>query len=147
MQSCNSTDKPIVERDVQTIREELEKMIVKNPSIKISELNTEIQLWIKNNYGQRKHGTTQQNPMNLFLLKRSLFYYHYQENHLKHHSGKKQKVHPDHFIQVNCKAYSVPHAYVGKNSMGKGNWKFVYVLLQRSAKKQHLHQMASDKQT
>ncbi|MDP4195004.1 MAG: IS21 family transposase [Bacteroidota bacterium] len=59
-------DKGIVERDVQTIREEFRKMLAINPMISLSEANAQIKNWIINVYGKRKHGTTQEEPYNTF---------------------------------------------------------------------------------
>ena len=131
-------DKPIVERDVQTMREEFRKMIVKNPSITISELNTEILLWIKNVYGQRKHGTTQLKPYESFLSEEKPVLIPLPKEPFEASQWKEAKVHPDHFIQVNCKAYSVPHAYVGKTVWVKVTGKFVYVYYNDQLIKQHL---------
>jgi len=132
------TDKPIVERDVQTIREEFRKMIVKNPLITISELNKEIQDWIKNTYGQRKHGTTQLKPFESFLSEEKPALMPLPREPFEASLWKEAKVHPDHFIQVSSKAYSVPHAYVGKTVWVKVTGKLVYVYYNDQLIKQHL---------
>lgn len=132
------TDKPIVERDVQTIREEFRKMIVKNPSITISELNKEILHWIKNIYGQRKHGTTQLKPYESFLSEEKPALMPLPKEPFEASLWKEAKVHPDHYIQVNSKAYSVPHAYVGKTVWVKVTGKLVYVYYNDQLIKQHL---------
>lgn len=132
------TDKPIVERDVQTIREEFRKMIVKNPSVTISELNKEIQDWIKNIYGQRKHGTTQLKPYESFLSEEKPALMPLPREPFEASLWKEAKVHPDHYIQVNSKAYSVPHAYIGKTVWVKVTGKLVYVYYNDRLIKQHL---------
>jgi transposase len=59
-------DKGIVERDVQTIREEFRKMLAINPLLTLSDANQQIKNWIINTYGQRKHGTTHLHPYHTF---------------------------------------------------------------------------------
>lgn len=131
-------DKPIVERDVQTIREEFRKMIVKKPSITISELNKEILNWIINIYGQRKHGTTQLKPYESFLSEERPLLKPLPREPFEASQWKEAKVHPDHYIQVNKKAYSVPHAYVGKKVWVKVTGKLVYVYYNDQLIKQHI---------
>ena len=131
------TDKPIVERDVQTIREEFRKRLVKNPSVKISELNKEILDWITNTYGMRKHGTTQVKPYECFLSEEKPALLALPAEPFEAAQWKEAKVHPDHFIQVNSKAYSIPHAYVGKTVWAKVTARIVYVYYKDELIKQH----------
>jgi len=132
------TDKPIVERDVQTIREEFRKMIVRNPSITFFELNKGILNWIENIYGLRKHGTTQLKPYESFLTEEKPVLLPLPAEAFEAAFWKEAKVHPDHYIQVNSKAYSIDHAYVGKTVWVKATGKIVYVYYNDKLIKQHL---------
>ena len=132
------TDKPIVERDAQTIREEFRKAMVKDPLITLSELNKEILSWIKNTYGQRKHGTTQLKPYESFLSEEKPALLPLPKEPFEASLWKEAKVHPDHYIQVKSKAYSVPHAYVGKTVWAKVTGKLVYIYYNDQPIKQHL---------
>lgn len=60
-------DKPIVERDVQTIREQFRKYKALDKSITIAEANKTILLWLTDTYGKRAHGTTGQKPYEEFM--------------------------------------------------------------------------------
>jgi len=131
-------DKPIVERDVQTIREEFRKLITKNPSISIPELNKEILSWIVNKYGQRKHGTTQIKPYESFLTEEKPLLLPLPAEPYEAAMWKEAKVHPDHYIQVNTKAYSMPEKYIGKMVWAKVTGKIVYVYYNDQLVKQHL---------
>lgn len=131
-------DKGKVERDVQTIREQFRKLLALNPSITIDEANTAIATWLRTDYGKRKHGTTHQEPFTLFtqieqpqLLPLPLEPY---EAAL----WKEATVHPDHYIQVNKKAYSIPHPYVGKKVWVKVTHTLVQVYYNDQLIKQHL---------
>lgn len=132
------TDKPIVERDVQTVREEFRKLIVKNPSSTLHSLNKEILDWVVNKYGQRKHGTTQLKPYESFLSDEKPALKSLPREPFEAALWKEAKVHPDHFIQVSSKAYSVPHQYVGKTVWVKVTSKIVYVYYNDQLIKQHL---------
>ena len=59
-------DKGIVERDVQTIREQFKKLKAINNNITITEANKAILDWLKNTYSLRLHGTTHQKPFEEF---------------------------------------------------------------------------------
>lgn len=132
------TDKPIVERDVQTIREEFRKMIAKSPSYTIAELNKGILGWIINIYGQRKHGTTQLKPYEAFLSDEKPVLKPLPIEPFEAAQWKQAKVHPDHYIQVNKKAYSIPHAYVGREVWVKITGRLVYVYYNDHLIKQHI---------
>jgi transposase len=107
-------DKPSVERDVQTIREEFKKLIIINPSVNIADANRFIREWIINEYGQRKHGSTAAKPYEIFLTIEHPLLQSLPEEEFEITQWKQAKVHPDCFIQVNKKSYSVPFEYIGK---------------------------------
>ena len=131
-------DKGKVERDVQTVREQFRKLLVLNSNIVLVEANTAIKDWLLNNYGKRKHGTTNREPYLLFTeieqpLLRKLPTEPYEAP-----LWKEATVHPDHYIQVNKKAYSIPHRYVGKKVMVKVTHNLVQVYYNEQLIKQHL---------
>jgi transposase len=131
-------DKPIVERDVQTIREEFRKSLARNPSITLYELNKEILSWIINVYGQRLHGTTQLKPYEEFTLVEKPSLRPLPIDTFQPATWKEAKVHPDHYIQVNKKSYSMPHEYVGKRLWVKVTGKMIYAYYNDQMIKQHL---------
>lgn len=107
-------DKPTVERDVQTVREEFRKEIIKNPSRKVHELNKYIKHWLLNTYGKRKHGTTNLPPFEVFTETEKPVLLPLSQEDYEITEWREVKVHPDSFIQVNKKSYSIPYQYVGK---------------------------------
>ena len=131
-------DKPIVERDVQTVREEFRKMLAKTPGITLGEANKEIKNWAVNKYGQHKHGTTQLKPYECFIEEEKPALLPLPEEPFEAAEWKEAKVHPDHFIQVNNKSYSIPHAFVGKKVWVKVTHNLVYVYYNDQLIKQHV---------
>ena len=131
-------DKGKVERDVQTIREEYRKMIAINPSITITEANHGIKQWLINEYGQRKHGTTQLKPYEFFKEVEVPCLLPLPEQEYEVSLWKQAKVHPDCFIQVSKKSYSVPYQYVGKTLFVKVKPRTVEVYYNEKLIKQHL---------
>jgi hypothetical protein len=105
---------------------------------RLKENNKEIHDWIKNIYGQRKHGTTQLKPYESFLSEEKPALMPLPKEPFETSLWKEAKVHPDDYIQVNSKAYSVPHAYVGKTVWVKVTEKLVYVYYNDQLIKQHL---------
>jgi hypothetical protein len=51
---------------------------------------------------------------------------------------KEATVHPDHYVQLGIKAYSVPHDYVGKKLWIRGTTKLVQIYYQEQLIKQHV---------
>jgi len=82
-------DKPIVERDVQTVREEFRKMITINPSLTITQANKGVTDWLINTYGQRRHGTTKENLMRYLSIRKSHYLKNYPSYPMKQLSGRK----------------------------------------------------------
>ena len=131
-------DKGKVERDVQTVREQFRKLVALNPNITIDEANTSIKKWIITEYGTRKHGTTNQKPYPLFTETEQPLLIRLPLEPYEAALWKEATVHPDHYIQVNKKAYSIPHPYVGKKVWVKVTHNLVQVYYNDRLIKQHL---------
>lgn len=131
-------DKGKVERDVPTIREEFKKMVAINPSITVTEANHQIKEWLIKAYGQRKHGTTQLKPFEFFKEVEQPCLLPLPEQEYEISEWKQVKVHPDCFIQVNKKSYSVPYQYVGKTLFAKVKSRTVEIYYNEELIKQHL---------
>lgn len=131
-------DKGKVERDVQTVREQFRKLLAINSNISLVEANTAIKDWLINQYGMRKHGTTNQEPYLLFTEIEQPLLRTLPEEPYEAALWKEATVHPDHYIQVNKKAYSIPHRYVGKKVMVKVTHNLVQVYYNEQIIKQHL---------
>jgi hypothetical protein len=131
-------DKGKVERDVQTVREQFRKLLALNPNISLVEANKAIKDWLINDYGKRKHGTTNQKPYLLFTETEQPLLRQMPEEPYEAALWKEATVHPDHYIQVNKKAYSIPHPYVGKKVWVKARHNLVQVYYNERLIKQHL---------
>lgn len=120
-------DKPKVERDVQTIREEFKVMLALNENLTIEEANNKMLDFLVNDYGKIKHGTTEEEPRKLFeeVEKKTLLELPSEEYEVA--EWKQAKVHPDCYIQINKKAYSVPYEFVGKKVFVKVKSKLIEV--------------------
>jgi transposase len=130
-------DKGKCERDVQTAREQFRKLISINPHITLSEANNKIKEWLKNSYGMKKHGTTHQEPYVLFEeIERPLLLQLPKEPY-EAVLWKEALVHPDHYIQVNKKTYTIPHPYVGKKVWVKVTHNLIQVYYNEKQIKQH----------
>ena len=130
-------DKPIVERDVQTVREQFKKLKALNPSITLQEANNGIKNWVVNIYGQRDHGTTHEKPQEEFNNVEQKTLLPLPVETFEAAYWKEAIVHPDHYIQMNKKAYSVPHQYVGKKVMVKAGHSIISVYYNEQLIKQH----------
>lgn len=130
-------DKGKVERDIQTVREQFKKLIALNPSITLSEANNAIRGWLINDYGRRKHGTTNREPYGLFYETEKPLLIPHPEEPYEAALWKEALVHPDHYIQVNKKAYSVPHPYVGQKVWVKVKHNLVQIYYNEQLIKQH----------
>jgi len=130
-------DKGKVERDVQTIREQFRKLIAINPHITLDEASTAIKKWIITEYGTKKHGTTNQKPYMLFTETERPLLLPLPIEPYEAALWKEATVHPDHYIQVNKKAYSIPHPYVGKKVWVKVTHNLVQVYYNDQLIKQH----------
>jgi transposase len=130
-------DKPIVERDVQTIREEFRKLKAINDKISLEEANQAILNWIKNHYGLRAHGTTKLKPYEEFIKKEKPSLLKLPIIDFETAVWKEARVHPDHYIQINKKSYSIPHQYVGEKVWVKVTNKLVSVYYKEKLVKSH----------
>ena len=131
-------DKGKVERDVQTIREQFRKQLALKPNLNIQQANQHIKTWCIEQYGQRKHGTTQLKPYPNFVELEKPALKPLPSEPFKIALWKEATVHPDHYIQFNKKTYSVPHAYVGKKVWVKGTDKLVQIYYENNLIKQHV---------
>ena len=130
-------DKGKVERDVQTVREEFRKFMALYPDLDIQRANQLIRKWSVEQYGQRTHGTTQQKPFPVFLENEKAQLKCLPVEPFQIAQWKQAAVHPDHYIQFNKKAYSVPHAYVGKKVWVRATDKLLQIYYQERLIKQH----------
>lgn len=130
-------DKGIVERDVQTVREEFKKLVAINPLITIAEANSKIKTWATEIYGTKKHGTTHQEPYLVFKKIEQPILQRLPEEEYQIAQWKVAIVHPDHYIQVNKKAYSMPGDFIGKEVMVKVKHNTVSIYHNEELVKQH----------
>jgi len=131
-------DKGKVERDVQTIRQMFRKLLALYPTIDIARANRLGQKWCIDEYGQKDHGTTHLKPFQVFIDKEQPALKSLPIESFEIAQWKEAGVHPDHYIQFNKKAYSVPHAYVGKKVWVKTTDKLVQIYYQEMLIKQHV---------
>jgi hypothetical protein len=130
-------DKPIVERDVQTVREEFKKRKAIDNRLDIVEANKYILDWSLNKYGQKSHGTTGAKPYEEFILTEKPVLLQLPIEPFKAAFWTEATVHPDHFIQVKSKSYSIPDEYIRKKVMVKVTDKQVYVYFENELIKIH----------
>jgi len=131
-------DKGKVERDVQTVRDQFRKLLALHPSLDIPQANRLIKKWCENEYGQRPHGTTGLKPFEVFIDKEQRAIKPLPTEPFEIALWKEAKVHPDHYIQFDKKAYSVPHAYVGEDVWVKGTERIVQIYYREQLVKQHV---------
>jgi transposase len=130
-------DKGKVERDVQTVRQQFRKLLAIYPSLTLTQANQLIQQWAINDYGQRDHGTTHLKPYPTFSDQERPQLKLMPVQPFDMAQWKQAKVHPDHYIQFNNKAYSVPHRFVGKTVWVRGTHNMVQIYYQGQPIKQH----------
>jgi transposase len=130
-------DKGKVERDVQTVRQQFRKFLALHPTSDIAQLNSQIKKWLVEQYGQREHGTTRLKPFSVFVEKEQPALKPLPAEPFETAQWKEATVHPDHYIQFNKKAYSAPHAYVGKKVWVKATDKILQIYFQDRLIKQH----------
>lgn len=107
-------DKGKVERDVKTVREALRMQIVLDPGVSLGELARLMRHWSTDDYGQKKHGTTHEKPYEVFSQRERPALKPLPPEDFDVATWKQATVHPDHYIQFQNKAYTIPHAYLGK---------------------------------
>ncbi len=113
-------DKGKVERDVQTVRQQFRKLLAIHPSLTMAQAKQLIQNWRIHDYGQRAHDTTHLKPYPTFSDKEQPQLKPLIPQPFAMAQWKQAKVDPDHYIQFNNKAYSVPHRFVGKTVWIRG---------------------------
>jgi hypothetical protein len=133
-------DKGKVERDVQTVRNQFRKMLALHPHLDIQQANVYIKKWCLQEYGQKKHGTTQLKPYPTFIEKEQPVLKPLPQHPFVIAQWKEATVHPDHYVQFDKKFYSVPHAYVGNEVWIRGTDKLVQIYYQDKLIKQHVIQ-------
>jgi transposase len=131
-------DKGKVERDVQTVREALRMQIVLHPGAPIGELARLMKHWSLNDYGGRNHGTTHEQPYQVFCQRERPALKSLPAERFEVALWKQATVHPDHYIQFQGKAYSIPHAYVGKKVWVRATEHVLRVFFNEQLIKQHL---------
>lgn len=131
-------DKGKVERDVQTVREALRTQIVLHPGAGLGELAQLMKHWSINDYGGRKHGTTHEQPYQVFCQREKAALKALPAERFEVALWKQATVHPDHYIQFRGKAYSIPHAYLGKKVWVRATEHLLRVFYNDRLIKQHL---------
>jgi len=126
-----------VERDVQTVRNQFRKMLALNEKLDICQANQKIKKWCIDEYGQKRHGTTQQKPYQVFINKEQAALKSLPYEPFCIPRWKEVTVHADHYVQFDKKAYSVPHAYVGKKLWLRNVNKIVQIFHSEQLIKQH----------
>ena len=123
-------DKGKVERDVQTVREAVRMQLLLNGEIPLGELNRNLRHWSTDEYGQKKHGRTHEKPYEVFCQRERPALKALPEQPFDIALWKQATVHPDHYIQFQNKAYSIPHAYLGKTVWVRATEHLVQVYFQ-----------------
>jgi hypothetical protein len=101
------------------------------------DLNRKILDWLRNDYGMKKHGTTHQKPFLVFQEEEQPKLLPLPEQPFEAAIWKEATVHPDHYIQVQKKSYSIPGAYLGKKVWAKITHNMVEVYFNEQLIKQH----------
>ena len=131
-------DKGKVERDVQTGREKFKELTALYPTLTPAELNKKTQDWLRHGYGMTKHGTTQRMPYPVFQEEEQPELIPLPRDEFEPAFWKEATVHPDCYIQVKKKSYSVPFQYAGKKVWVKVSNNIVRVYYNEALIKEHL---------
>ena len=126
-----------VERDVQTVRNQFRKMMALDNKLDIHQANQKIKQWCLQQYGQKEHGTTHQQPYQVFIEQEQTFLKPLPNDRFYIPHWKEVTVHADHYVQFDKKAYSVPSAYVGKKLWLRNVNKLIQIFYQGILIKQH----------
>jgi transposase len=130
-------DKGKVERDVQTVREAVRKIMVLHPGASLAELNRLIKHWALEEYGQKMHGTTREKPAVVFAERERPALKVLPAERYEVAEWKQATVHPDHYIQFKGKPYSIPTAYVGRAVWIRASERILQVFFREQLIKQH----------
>lgn len=117
------------------------------PNALIPELNEKILHWLQNGYGMRLHGTTGCKPYSVFLEEEKPALLPLPQDPFEIAFWKEATVHPDCYIQVMKKSYSVPYTYVGKKLWVKVTHNTVQVYCNELLIKQHVIPLKGNRQT
>jgi Mu transposase, C-terminal domain len=131
-------DKGKVERDVQTVREAVRIRLIQNPTITLHDLNRLMKQWSLTEYGLTEHGTTHEKPFVVFTQRERPVLKPLPERSFELAQWKQATVHPDHYIQYHGKAFSVPHAYLGKKVWIRASERILKVFFDEQLIKQHV---------
>ena len=140
-------DKGKVEADVKTIREKFKELRVLSPGASLGELNEKILHWLREGYGMRVHGTTGCKPYAVFIEEEQPALLSLPEEPFEIAFWREATVHPDCYIQVLRKSYSVPYTYVGKKLWVKVTQNTVQVYNKEQLIKQHVIPLKGNRQT
>jgi transposase len=131
-------DKGKVESDVKTIRAQYNKFCVLHPDATVLELTDLINEWLRDEYGHRKHGTTQMEPYPVFEQEERPALRALPERTFEIACWKNAKVHPDQYVQFNKQAFSVPQAYVLRQVWVRGTEKTIQIFFENHLIQQHV---------
>ena len=140
-------DKGKVEADVKTVREKLKELRVLSPGDSLAELNKKMLQWLEQGYRMRTHGTTGQKPYQVFIEEERSTLLSLPEEPFEVAFWKEATVHPDCYIQVQKKSYSMPYTHVGKKVWVKVTSNIVQVYLNEQLIKQHTIPWKGNRQT
>jgi len=140
-------DKGKVEADVKTIREKFKELRVLYPTALLPELNEKILHWLEGGYGMRVHGTTGCKPYPVFLEEEQPVLLALPQEPFEIAFWREATVHPDCYIQVLKKSYSVPYTYVGKKLWVKVTHNTIQVYSKEQLIKQHMIPLKGNRQT
>jgi len=130
-------DKGKVEKDVQTAREFFRRELALDPDIDLAPLNQHALTWITHEYGQARHGTTGEKPYEVFLSAERPALLALPPEPFEPAFWRVATVHPDHYIQVQGRYYSIPDAFVGQKVDVKVHGERLEVYLQGRRIKEH----------
>lgn len=106
-------DKGKVEKDVQTVRELYRMLRVDHASASLGELNGFARIWLLEEYGTRKHGTTGEPPLTRFRdIEQASLIPLPKVPYIVARWGQ-ATVHPDHYIQVMGHHFNLSSGYIG----------------------------------
>jgi transposase len=131
-------DKGKVERDVQTIREKFKELTALYSTVTLAELNQRALNWLRDEYGLTKHGTTHRMPYKVFQDEELPTLIPLPPEQFEPAFWKEAMVHPDCYIQVKKKSYSVPYQYAGKKVWVKVSNNIVQVFYNEQLIKEHI---------
>jgi hypothetical protein len=120
-------DKGKVENQVKVFRQKFRELVTLYPNSSLQEINKKARLWCCQEYGHRTHGTTQLQPYPTFLEIEKQTLLPLPDRPFEIPIWKEAIVHPDHFIQFNKKAYSLPTDFIGNTVSVKGNERIVQI--------------------